>query len=103
VLVKPADQTIVMDRGPYDDTTAVFTAPGADPTAVFAPTPAEDTGDAGDGPPPPGPVVAPPAWSELPPTPVVSSVQGVEVDPDVGRRRRDVPSTPAPRAPDGER
>jgi len=31
----------------------------------------------------------------------VSSVEGVEVDPDP-RRTPDVPSSPAPRSPDGE-
>jgi hypothetical protein len=105
VLVRPADQTLEMHdldalRELAVDATVPFeSASPVDPTHVM---PGADEVRPSEPPvtPPPA-VVAPPAWSDLPVEPVVSSVQGVEIDPDVGRRR-DVPSAPAPRAPDAE-
>jgi hypothetical protein len=100
-LIRPADQTLVMPS-PYDDETSVFdvTAP-VDPTerAPVAAEPSPWPGD-GDEPAPPATLAPPLTWADVPSTPVVSAVEGVEVDPDL-RWRTDVPA-PAPRTPDAD-
>jgi hypothetical protein len=97
-LLPPADQTLVMDRPPIDPTTVFETPPHAEVVGPVDKKDAEHSPPIAEPPPPEPPRLAPApvAWSDLPPGPVVSSVEGVEVDPDVGMRR-DVPSTPAPR------
>jgi hypothetical protein len=110
--VPPADQTLVMDHAPYDPTTVLPADGGPTPdeapppdeppdaTAIRdVPSPVDPTAPAApSSPTAPGPLAppAPPSWADLPPGPVVYGVDGVEIDPDVGRRR-DVPSTRAPR------
>jgi hypothetical protein len=98
VLVKPADQTLVMDGGAVDATVPFGAPTTADPTLVFGDDADRDEPE-DQAPAPVPPAAPPPSWIDIPVGPVVSSVQGVEVDPDVGRRR-DVPSAPAPRTPD---
>jgi hypothetical protein len=106
-LIRPADQTLVMEG--WGDPTRVDESFGAtyDPTTTFGTTPGDAAPvEPGAGPPVDAPVVAPGAgrvfsWSDHPLGPHISSVEGVEVDPDP-RRGPDEPAAPAPRRPDGE-
>jgi hypothetical protein len=92
-VIPPADQTLVMDGWPVDATVAFDADAGVDATTLFGEPTADAVVEMPRHTPP-----SPPSWADMPTGPVVSSVEGVEIDPDVGRRGE----VPAPPAPDAE-
>jgi hypothetical protein len=84
-----------MDGWATDATTVFDAAEGVDVTNLYGGDPDEAQPEAEAPAPAPAPAPSQPAtytWADIPAAPVVSAVEGVEVDPDLNLRPGEMPN-----------